>query len=76
MIRKEANYCLTTYHSEQEKKATIITTDLSFDRWGKIVKDKVLVTAMVDRLTHKAHLVNMTGQSKETQNMRKNVQEK
>lgn len=57
------------------KKATIITTNLYFDRWGEIVKDKVLVAAMVDRLTHKAHLVNMSGQSyrvKETQNMRRN----
>lgn len=44
------------------KKATIITTNLAFDRWGKIVKDKVLVAAMVDRLTHKAHLVSMNGQ--------------
>jgi len=58
------------------KKATIITTNLSFDRWGEIVKDKVLVAAMVDRLTHKAHLINMTGQSyrvKETQNMRRKI---
>lgn len=61
------------------KKATIITTNLSFDRWGEIVKDKVLVAAMVDRLTHKAHLVNMTGQSdrvKETQKMRKKITDK
>lgn len=61
------------------KKATIITTNLSFDRWGEIVKDKVLVAAMVDRLTHKAHLVNMSGQSyrvKETQNMRRYVSQK
>lgn len=54
------------------KKATIITTNLAFDRWGEIVKDKVLVAAMVDRLTHKAHLVSMNGQSyrvKETEKM-------
>lgn len=45
------------------RKSTIITTNLSFDRWGEIIKDKVLVTAMVDRLTHKAKLVNMIGES-------------
>jgi len=45
------------------RKSTIITTNLSFDRWGEIIKDKVLVTAMVDRMTHKARLVNMTGES-------------
>lgn len=56
------------------RKSTIITTNLSFDRWGEIVKDKVLVAAMVDRLTHKAKLVNMTGQSfrvKETKKLLK-----
>lgn len=54
------------------KKSTIITTNLAFDRWGEIVKDKVLVAAMVDRLTHKAYLINMNGQSyrvKETKKM-------
>ena len=52
------------------KKATIITTNLAFNRWNEIIKDKVLVAAMVDRLTHKAFLINMSGQSyrlKETQ---------
>jgi DNA replication protein DnaC len=54
------------------KKTTIITTNLAFSRWGEIVKDKILVAAMVDRLTHKAYLINMNGQSyrvKETQKM-------
>lgn len=45
------------------KKSTIITTNLSFDRWGEIIPDPVLVSAMIDRLTHKAILINMTGQS-------------
>lgn len=55
-------------------KATIITTNLPFTRWEEIMKDKVLCSALVDRLCHKAHLVNMTGQSyrvKETQNLLK-----
>lgn len=48
---------------EQLEEATIITTNLAFDRWGEIIRDKVLVAAMVDRLTHNAHLINMNGQS-------------
>ena len=54
------------------RKATMITTNLSFDRWGEIIKDKVLVAAMIDRITHKARLVSMTGESyrlKETKKM-------
>ncbi len=45
------------------RKSTIITTNLGFDRWTEIFGDKVLTAAMVDRLTHKAIIVNMNGQS-------------
>lgn len=45
------------------RKSTIITTNLAFDRWTEIFGDQVLTAAMVDRLTHKAILVNMNGES-------------
>jgi DNA replication protein DnaC len=54
------------------RKSTIITTNLGFDRWEEIFGDPVLTAALVDRLTHKAHLVNMNGESyrlKETKEM-------
>lgn len=54
------------------RKSTIITTNLGFDRWDEIFGDPVLTAALVDRLTHKAHLVNMNGESyrlKETKKM-------
>lgn len=54
------------------RKSTIITTNLGFDRWEEIFGDPVLTAALVDRITHKAHLVNMNGESfrlKETKNM-------
>lgn len=45
------------------RKSTIITTNLGFDRWTEIFADAVLTAAMVDRLTHKAILVDMNGES-------------
>jgi len=54
------------------RKATIITTNLSFDRWEEIFGDPVLTAALVDRMTHKAYLINMNGDSyrlKETKEM-------
>lgn len=45
------------------QKSTIITTNLSFDRWGEIFGDPVMTAAMTDRLTHKAYVVNMNGNS-------------
>jgi DNA replication protein DnaC len=60
-------------------KSTIVTTNLSFDRWGEVIKDKILVNALVDRLTHKAYLVNMNGLSyrlKETREFNQKLQKK
>jgi DNA replication protein DnaC len=45
------------------KKSTIITTNLNFDRWSEIFGDPVLTAALVDRITHRAYLVNMNGES-------------
>ena len=45
------------------EKSTIITTNLAFNQWSEIFQEKVMVTAMIDRLTHKAYIVNMVGES-------------
>lgn len=54
-------------------KSTIITTNTSFDKWQEFFgKEAVLTAALLDRLTHKAYLVNMSGKSfrmKETKKM-------
>ncbi len=58
------------------RKSTIITTNLSFDRWNELFGDPVLTAAMVDRLTHKAYIVNMNGDSyrlKETEEWIKSI---
>jgi DNA replication protein DnaC len=45
------------------RKSTIVTNNLGFDRWNEILGDPVLTATLVDRLTHKAHLVNMNRES-------------
>ena len=58
-------------------KSTIITSNLSFDKWNDIFgKDTVLTAALLDRLTHKAYLVNMNGPSyrmKETKKIQESL---
>jgi len=46
-----------------ERKSTIITTNLKFNKWHEIFKDHLMTTAMVDRLTHKSFLIDMDGDS-------------
>lgn len=42
------------------KGSVIITTNLSFDRWENIFKDPVITSAMIDRLAHKAHVLDIS----------------
>jgi DNA replication protein DnaC len=46
-----------------ETKSIIITTNLSFNRWEEIFSDPTLTAAMVDRLAHKATVINIKGDS-------------
>lgn len=41
----------------------MITTNLMFDRWNEVFDDPVLTGTIVDRIAHKAHVVDMTGES-------------
>lgn len=59
---KEGSELLFTFLSlRAERKSTIITTNLSFDRWNEIFNDAVLTAALIDRLTHKSYVINMNG---------------
>jgi DNA replication protein DnaC len=61
---KEGSELLFTHLSLRAgRKSTIITTNLSFERWDEIFQDPVMTAAMVDRLTHKSYFINMNGSS-------------
>ncbi|SJZ67803.1 IS21-like element helper ATPase IstB [Selenihalanaerobacter shriftii] len=61
---KEGSELLFSFLSlRAERKSTIITSNLSFDRWNEIFNDPALTAAMVDRLTHKSYVLNMNGNS-------------
>lgn len=49
--------------NRNDKGSMVITTNLSFDRWNEVFNDPVLTGAIVDRIAHKAHVVDMTGES-------------
>lgn len=49
--------------SRNDKGSMIITSNLTFDRWNEVFKDKVLTGAIIDRLAYKSHLIDMSGES-------------
>ena len=46
-----------------ESKSVIITTNLTFDKWPSLFGDTIMTTAMVDRLTNKANIIQILGDS-------------
>jgi DNA replication protein DnaC len=57
-----------------EQRSVIITTNMGFGDWTQIFGDPNLTAALLDRITHKAHIINCTWDSyrlKETLKKRK-----
>ncbi|MDD5188614.1 MAG: IS21-like element helper ATPase IstB [Methanoregula sp.] len=49
--------------SRYECSSTMVTSNLMFSEWIKIFHDKALTAALLDRITHRALILNMTGTS-------------
>ena len=52
-------FCSTLY----ERVSMIITTNLRFADWTQVFGDERLTAALLDRLTHRAHILEFTGES-------------
>ena len=44
-------------NARHERNSMILTTNKGFEEWGGVVGDEVMVTAMLDRLLHRCHVV-------------------
>jgi len=55
---------LFTFCSElYEHTALILTTNLAFADWTQVFGDERLTAALLDRLTHRAHIFELVGES-------------
>lgn len=46
-----------------EHASTILTSNKSFEEWGNVFSDDVMAGALIDRLVHHCHIVNIRGNS-------------
>jgi len=56
---KEGSELLFQVLAERHEKGSVmITTNLGFADWSQVFGDPVMTAALLDRLTHKAHIIN------------------
>jgi DNA replication protein DnaC len=46
--------------SRNDKGSIIVTSNLTFPRWEEVFKDPTLTGALIDRLAHKAHVLDIS----------------
>ena len=46
-----------------ERVSTVLTSNKGFEEWGEILGDDVMAAALIDRVLHHCHLVNIRGNS-------------
>ena len=58
-----AELLFETFSQRYERGSTIVTSNLPFDEWTSTFGDERLTGALLDRLTHHVHILEMNGQS-------------
>ena len=49
--------------SSDGRASTVLTSNKGFEEWGQILGDEVMAAALIDRLLHHCHIVNIRGSS-------------
>ena len=52
-----------TFDHSSERASTVLTSNKGFEEWGTILGDEVMAAALLDRLLHHCHIVNIRGNS-------------
>ena len=60
---KAANLFFQLISRRYEKRSTIITTNKALSKWAEIFNDPVITNAILDRLLHHSHIINIVGPS-------------
>lgn len=64
MSKEDANHFFQIISVRYEKSSTILTSNLIFSQWAQVFGgDKIVTTAILDRILHHSHVINIQGES-------------
>ena len=49
-------------NARHERASSVLTSNKGFEEWGGVLGDEVMAAALIDRLVHHCHIVNIRGQ--------------
>ena len=58
-----ANLLFQLLAKRYERNSTIVTSNQQFSKWGEVLSDSTLASAILDRLLHHSYVFNITGNS-------------
>lgn len=61
--RTQAQLLFQFFAERYERGSILLTSNLEFNQWSDIFGDPIMTTALLDRLTHHAHILSLTGES-------------
>ena len=61
--RHEAELFFRLVSERYEHGSILMTSNKYFKDWGELLSDNVIATALLDRLLHHAHVINIRGQT-------------
>ncbi len=63
ITKNGANLFFQLVNARYERNSMVLTSNKSFKEWGDIFGDSVVAAALLDRLLHHCHIVNIQGNS-------------
>ena len=61
--RESATAFFSLVSARYERGSIILTSNKGFAEWGELLGDTVIATAILDRLLHQSHVLNIRGES-------------
>ena len=61
LSRTGAELLFEVFSQHYERRSTLVTTNLPFDEWTEVFGSERLTGALLDRLTHHVHILEMNG---------------
>jgi DNA replication protein DnaC len=63
LSKSGAELLFEVFSQRYERGATLVTSNLPFDEWTEVLGSERLTGALLDRLTHHVHILEMNGES-------------